>query len=414
MNFQRHQIITLMVLTLFLVFTISPITEVESLVSDPPPYKTYIPLVQKDYDPSWQWQPLQQITLSPAPLDKPVTVIDSLGRLHIFWDVWPGNPQFIYHRYQIGSGWSDTEAIEQTLGASNLLAVPRAGPDGSVYIIWKNDLNFGGPYRIMYAHWKDGVWDPEAELHRITNNSLGGLLNLDTNGQPMVIVWPSDDVMTRQYFFCRPTAAGCTGKVEIPVGNSSILSIPDVLLLDHSGGVSILYEAYINFTDHQYFAYWKNSSFIVNDLDIGGSVNYRSGIVDGQKNILLYHTSSVPVPGGNVTGLSQQCLAANHTWKPEQVISGQSQVSAYQYAVTYSDAVVSAWQSSSAGPVTLDLLDNCNSTMRKTISLPPPSSSSWNGLVSLAASDQPKKICMVTPVAYASANFGVYCVNITG
>ncbi len=176
----------------------------------------------------------------------------------------------------------------------------------------------------------------------------------------------------------------------------------------------MLYYGYVNFTEHQYFSYWKDSVFIVKDLDIGGDVNYRSGIIDDQKNILLYHTGSVPVPGGNVTGLSQQCLTANHVWLPDLVISGQNQVSAYQYAVTYSDAVVSAWQSSSTGPVTLDLWDNCASTVNKVISIPPPSSSSWNGIVSLAASDLPKKICMVMGVQFASSDFGIYCVIISG
>ncbi len=93
----------------------------------------------------------------------------------------------------------------------------------------------------------------------------------------------------------------------------------------------MLYYGYVNITErHQYFSYWKDSAFLVKDLDIGGDVDYRSGIIDGQKNIFLYHTGSVPVPGGNVTGLSQQCLTANHVWQPELVVSGQNQVSAYQ------------------------------------------------------------------------------------
>ena len=41
------------------------------------------------------------------------------------------------------------EAMAQTIGASELLTAPIASTDGSIYIPWQNELNFGGPYRIM-------------------------------------------------------------------------------------------------------------------------------------------------------------------------------------------------------------------------------------------------------------------------
>ncbi len=86
-NFCR---ITALISVLVIVLYAIPVVFGQSQASDPPPYKTYLPLTLKDYDPSWQWQPLQQITLSPTPFDDPVSVIDSQGRLHIFWDAWYG------------------------------------------------------------------------------------------------------------------------------------------------------------------------------------------------------------------------------------------------------------------------------------------------------------------------------------
>lgn len=399
-----------LVLCAILITSLFPISAGQAQTSDPLPNKVYLPIVLLNYDASWQWETLQQVSLSPSPLHSPMTAIDSSGHLHIFWDVWPGQRQFIYHRYQTGSGWSNTEAIGQTLGASDLLTAPFAGADGSIHIIWQNELNFGGPYRIMYAAWKNGMWSPEAELHQSQYNSVGGLINLDSAGQPVVVV-SSSDIFTTHYYYCRPTVSGCQGKVEIPINSPYYVNS---VFIDHSGGIVLLSDGYVSSTRHQYYSYWKNSAFTTSYQDIGGSVNYRAGIIDGHGNIYFLHSGSVPIPGGDVTGVYQQCLYSNHTWSADQVISGQKAVNAYQYATTPSGSVVSAWQSNSANPVVLDQWNACSSITNRTIIIPPPSSSAWGSLKSLTASDQPKKICLVLAIKYVSSEFGVYCVNITG
>ena len=114
-----------------------------------------------------------------------------------------------------------------------------------------------------------------------------------------------------------------------------------------------------------YYSYWKNGTLVINKHEIGGSVNYRSGLLDHQNNVLFYHTGSVPIPGGNVTGLYQQCLSANATWGPEWAISGQSKVGYYKYAVSAGNNIVSGWQSAFGAPVVLDLWDNCVSIKTK-------------------------------------------------
>jgi hypothetical protein len=402
-----HRLLAL-VLCAFLIGSFFPTSTSQAQPADPPPYKVYLPITMLNADTSWQWEAIQQVSLSPGPLHSPMTAIDSNGHLHIFWDIWPGQSQFIYHKYQTGSGWSDTEAIAQTLGASELLASPIAGADGSIYILWQNALNFGGPYRIMYASWKNGTWGPEAELHQSQYNSVGGLINLDSAGQPVAVV-SSSDIMTTHYYYCRPTVSGCQGKVEIPANSAYYF---DSVFVDRSGGIVLLSNRYVSSTSHEYYSYWKNIAFTTSYQDIGGSVNYREGIIDGQGNIYFIHSDSVPIPGGNVTGIYQQCLYSNRTWGANQVISGQKEVAAYQYATTASGAVVSAWQSSTSNPVVLDRWDTCSSITNKTITIPPPSSSSWGKLSSLAVSDLPKKICLVMAKQYASSEFGVYCVNI--
>ena len=94
--------------------------------SDGDPQQVFIPMVYKDYDPTWQWEPLKEVTLTPTPYST-TTAIDLNGKPHIFWDTWGGSNAFIYHRYQTEGGWSDPEAIAQTLGTSDLLAPPVAG-----------------------------------------------------------------------------------------------------------------------------------------------------------------------------------------------------------------------------------------------------------------------------------------------
>lgn len=402
-----HRRLTL-VLCAFLVASFFPNSTTQAQPADPPPFKVYLPVTMLYSDNSWQWETLQQVSLSPTPFDSPVTMIDSSGHLHIFWDTWAGQNAFIYHRYQTGSGWSDAEAIAQTLGTSTLLTGPTAGLDGSIYIIWKNVLNLGGPERIMYAVWQDGIWSTEVELHRATYKIYGGTFILKNDGMPVALLSASDDYWGAHNYYCLPASTGCTVKVELPTKPTAF----QYLFTDHSGGVIILDQDYIS--NHQYYSYWKDSKLLINSVDTGVLVNHRSGVVDGAGNIYFLHSGSVPIPGGDVTGVYQQCLYSNHTWGADQVISGQKAVNAYQYATTPSGSVVSAWQSNSANPVVLDQWNACSSITNRTIIVPPPSSSAWGSLKSLTASDQPKKICLVLAIKYVSSEFGVYCVNITG
>lgn len=367
----------------------------------------FIPAIFKDYDASWQWENLQEFALTPTPL-KTMTVIDVNGRLHIFWDVWPSSGAFIYHRYQTSSGWSVSEAIAPTLGNSNILVPPVAGPDGSVHIVWKNSLNFGGPYRLMYAVWKNGTWSPEAELNSIATNSVSGLLSLDDTGQPRVVFSGYSDAYSTGYYLCRPTSTGCSSKIQLPT-TKYLTHYP---FIDHTGGVVIVSEGYQNGVKRIYYSYWKDSALLIDNHEISGTVNYRGGLIDRQNNINFYRSGSVPVPGGNVYGIYQQCLASNFAWGPDQVISGQSNVAISQFAASTGLNLVSGRQASYGSPVVLDVWENCVSINTKTSTLPPPSTSSWGALASLASSDSPRKICLLMPVLYASSKFGVYCANI--
>ena len=261
----------------------------------------------------------------------------------------------------------------------------------------------------MYAVWKDGAWSQEAELASTTVNSVHGSLNLDTSDHPIVIYSSSDDGFSTSHHFCRPYPQGCTTNLIIP---SLLTFANESLFADTSGGVVIVTEGLELGVEKVYYSYWKNGTLVINKHEIGGSVNYRNGLLDHQNNVLFYRTGSVPIPGGNVTGLYQQCLSANATWGKEWAISGQSKVGYYKYAISAGNNIVSGWQSAYGTPVVLDLWDNCVSIKNKPISLPPPSTSSWGALSSLAVSDQPRKICLLMPILYTSSKYGVYCVDI--
>jgi hypothetical protein len=372
------------------------------------PKAIYLPIIMNNYDPSIQWEPMQEVQIPPTSWNNPMGVIDTSGKLHLFWDATSSSQAFIYHRYQTDSGWSAIETIAPTLGTSSLITLPVAALDGSIHIIWRNVLNFGGPYRIMYAIWKNGTWSQEAELHRTPANSIGGRIGVDSNSRPHVVIYSSDNYLDETYYDCTPSPTGCQSKTVIPVG-----PLTYDMFIDNSGGVVIMGDGYWGGVKKNTYSYWKAGKIVVAEQQIGGDINFRSGLMDQQNNITYFRTDSMPVPGGNVSGLYRQCLSSNHTWNAEEVLSGQENISSHQAINTSQNNVVSAWQASKSGFWTMTWWNNCAVDVAQTISVPPPSSGQWDGLRTLVASDQPKKICMALGKNYSKVDYWVYCANLS-
>jgi len=238
-------------IVLILTFVLSLFNQPASAQTPPPDQQSiFLPAVFRDYDPTWQLEQPQIVTLTPTPLGDPVMTIDHQGRQHIFWNPWSGSNTFIYHMYQTESRWSSPQPVAPTLGTSTVITYPVTGPDGSIHLIWKNALNFGGPYRLMYAKWKDGAWEPEVELHRTDLNGIDGRVEVDPLGVPHVLIGSLDDYIKTTFYHCVPGVTSCAEKTKLPLKQLS-----NTFFLDRFGGVIVLGEALNGFNWELYYSY---------------------------------------------------------------------------------------------------------------------------------------------------------------
>lgn len=396
-------ITTGLILSLFFSITYFP---VHAETTPPDPQKVYLPAIFRDYDPSWQWNSFQLVTLTPTPLGKPYTTIDSSGRLHIFWNPWSGPGKFIYHVYQTDTGWTLPTPIANTLGGSEVIASPVAGPDGSIHIIWKNDLNFGGPYRLMYARWKDGVWEPEMELHRTTLNGITGSIELDALNRPHVIIDSIDNYSHTTFYHCIPQGSGCSEKTKLPYRQ-----MLQHMILDAQGGI-LIFESSL-YSGELYYSYWFNGAFQLDRVWIGGDLNYRQTTIDSNRNTILPRLDSVPIPGGNVQGIYTQCFTSNRVWTTETVLTGEKYVSSYLFSHSTSHQIASAWQENTTKQLFINRWQDCSPVSTKSTPAPKVGTKTWGNLVALSVSDQPKKACMLGSVSYHSNEFISLCADFT-
>lgn len=363
----------------------------------------FLPLLTKDYDPLWQFQSPVKVVLQPLTLTTPFLIIDSSGRLHILWDTYSGDKTFIYHTYLTDQGWTDAAPVAQTLGRSKLLNPPVAGAQNDIHLVWYNELNLGGPYRILYAKWDGTQWGSEIELiGQGKSSSVNGMVRLDNNGMPHVAYIDSDGLFTTSIFYQFWTGTGFSPsqKINRPNYGSNIW-------LDTSGGICLYGDMY---PDKVIYSYWKAGTFVDLERAITGQLSYRKGFLDGQNNYHLAKISSVPVPGGNVTGIYHQCLKNDLTWSPEVILSGEVGVNNTVLAFDEKMEYITAWSQNDRQTIVINFWNGCECLGKKELPLPPVEDSyGWGDLIQVAKSAQAGKICMLSKEKYMSSNFLLLC-----
>lgn len=364
----------------------------------------YLPLVAKDFDTSWQFYDPIKVQLQPVPSSNPYLVIDSSKRPHILWDTYSGEKAFIYHTYLTDQGWTTPAPIANTLGRSKLLNPPVVGSHNDIYFVWHNDLNLGGPYRILYAAWDGTQWGPEYELiGQGSSSSINGMTRLDKQGIPTVAFIESDGFFSSNLYYQGWTGSGFSNRELIKKPTYATAA-----WLDTSNGVRLFGDDSLNGSIR--YSYWKGGRFIVDNQAIPGKISPRYTFLDGTNNLHLYRSASVPVPGGNVTGIYHQCLKNDLSWSPEVVLSGEAYIQKYVVAFDEQVNPLIAWSTNSSQTLTLTIWNGCSLIKQRVLSLPPlPSSYGWGDFVTVARNAKTGKVCFLSKEKYSSTSFVLTC-----
>lgn len=371
-------------------------------VSDPPNI-IYLPAILRDYDPYWQFGDPVKVPIQPAAFSTPYIIVDSMGRPHILLDAFGGEKTFLYHTYLTEQGWSAAAPIAQTLGRSQLLHPPVAGKQNDIHLVWYNALNFGGPYRILYAKWNGVSWEPEIELLGDGKSIyIDGMVRLDPSGALHVAYVDTDGLFyTRIYYqVWNGNAFSAREIVERPKNGSNIW-------LDTTGGIHFFGDVY---PDTVLYSYWKEGAFRQLETAVPGKLNYRKGFLDALNNYHLVQTKSIPVPGGNVNGVTHQCLTSDLRWTAEQVLSGPANVNSSAFAFDDRMQYITAWSQENHQTVTAYLWDGCENSGKRQIALPAVDDRyGWGEFLGIAKNAQAGKLCLLSKEKYRSDRVLVIC-----
>jgi len=364
----------------------------------------YLPLIYKDYDPSWQWSTAITVELTPMPYHDPLVVVDHQQQLHIFWDTLKA-PHFIYHTFLGAFGWSATEPITQTLGTSTLQYPPVVGPDGTIHLVWQNDLGSGveARYRLLHAQF-DGInWSPETVLYQNVHGSVDGLPYLDEQNR-LQILSDYSNLVTRQFLQFTQTTGGWSTSVigDPPKGHA--LSVA-AWTPTRQGGIHFYADG---FTNGLYHTYWLNGTFPAQSQSFSGKLWGRHTQGDGNSNLHTYWLGPVPVPGGTVQGLTDQCLANTLTWREPQVLSHQQAVHGQFVTATDQQSQVAFAWIEDYRHMRLALWRGCTLTDEKEI---PFTNVRDLSLSSMLLSQEPHQFCVLAQ-SRSPSRYTVLCANI--
>lgn len=350
--------------------------------------QVFLPLVANDADLSWVWQPPTTLTLTPTPWNALFILLDHQGRLHLFWDTL-SSPRFIYHTFQTDAGWAPIAPVSMSLGISELAYAPILDAQGTIHLLWKNDLGSGtNPrYRLLYSRFEGIQWSDE-EVAAQATNALHGMVHFDDQGRIMATYRDSWGVYT---FHTVRSQNGWSTPVTIEAE-----FLPNLVWPDLHGGIHFFRDAG---TDVLEYAYWKNWGFLVNSQSLSGELTSRSTQLDQANNLHTYWTAQVPVPGGTVQGVYHRCLAASLTWGAQTILSGQAAVGSGPAKGWDSvNRFGLLWEESQSGQIRLALWDGCTPTEQHLV---PFTSGANRDVAALAVGTTPNKVCALMRKSYA-------------
>lgn len=354
---------------------------------------------------SWNWTSLTPPAFSPEiqANQNPVSFIDDSGRLHFFWNPsFTSGTGFIYHSFLDPSGsWSTPVKAAETLGYSEARFPALMGPDGKVHLLWFNSLQYGGPYRLMYAV-SDGVsWGPEEEVYRSENDdNLSGILYFDPQSVLHAVVITSD-VIVNHYF--DETHTGNVWSTPIQIDPPVIAIVSWSVWPDKSDAVRF----YGRDMNSRFVFTLANSREVIQTgqtIPLGYETTLNSN-----NDLYLYWMGQVSVPGGNVRGLHMRCLDSNLTLWPEIIPGGEAKLNGNPISARTSDLrVVFVW-TTDKGNIQVFIPRSCAQSDLWTISLPELDNRTRQ-LSSLAADQVSKRICALTTV-YPGRTYELYCAD---
>ena len=366
----------------------------------------YLPIVDNNYDPNWQWSTAITVELTPAPQDTPLLTLDRGGRLHIFWDTRHA-PRFIYHTYLSEQGWTIPVAIAQTLGTSNVASTPSVGQNGDIHLVWQNDLGSGveNRYRLMYARFDGATWAAEEELFHNPNGSIQGLPYTDAQGI-LHVALKYNNIWTSKYHQLTQTAGGWTAAEIGDPPRASAWSI-SAWSPSPQGGIHFFADG---LSDKLYYSYWEDGQFPIQAKEFSGKLWGLRAQADGNGNLHPFWTGKVPIPGDQTYGLYKQCLTSDLVWSQQLILSKEHRVGGA--IVTATDAltqVAFAWTEDNQR-VRLALWNNCTQIEDKEIPFIDVPSLNLDAIV---LSQEPHKFCALAQQS-STSQYIALCADING
>lgn len=367
-------------------------------------YLVYLPLVAKEYDPTWVWREEITVTLTPRP-GGILMAIDRQGQVHLLWHPSFSSPRFISHTYLSPSGWTSPTVVAPSLGSSEVLFPPVVAPDGVLHLLWRNQKTSNDPYRMLYAAFVNGQWTPEEEVFRAqySTYSLEGWVHLDASLNLRA-------TMEECYWSCNTYQTKRSGNTWLPATHIDSSIYSRVIWPDRWGGVHFYRNDYSS-PPKLYYSYWRDGQFSKRDYFVGYLRVYdRETQLDGQNNLHIFWRDYVPVPGGQVTGLYYQCLSQSLSPSPVEVLSGHSSVDEVVKGAGYSGWVALAWRESEGGVqrVRVGVWNGCSRMYLKTV----PEAGGWKELKAVSISENPPMVCLFGRRSYFPEVWEVICADI--
>jgi hypothetical protein len=371
-------------------------------------HPVYLPLIARDYDPTWVWGEPELVTISPYPRNI-LMATDNHGRQHLFWDVSTGE-RFIYHSYQTVEGWTEPAKVAETLGMSELILQPLVTPDGKIHLLWHNTLVYFSSYRIMYAYFDGQSWSLEEEVAHHSSLIKFGRLNYSDN-LDIYLSYGTSEILGNYYHRTR-THSGWSESIDITDPTIVLFLSWKDIWPDRLGGVHFYGVNVLSMGPDLVYSYWSGGEYVYKRQKLSYKpASLFSPVLDRNESLHLHKKDTVPIPGGNIDGLYHQCMDRNMDLLPAKVLSGSENISGYKFTWDSANLLAFAWKGSNDPRFKLVLIDDCTVIAEKQGDFSALGSYSFRYLTALSLNTTAGKFCTLVDLAYQST-YGLLCADV--
>jgi hypothetical protein len=275
------------------------------------------------------WGPVKRLTFTTGGSGNPAVVVDSTGRVNVFWEEYITSKAAIFGKTSQdgGASWSTAKRLSWTSGNNARPAAAAVDSYGSIHLVWQDET--AGNWEIYYRNSSDrgASWSTSKRLTWTSGGSQDASVAADSSGNKIYVSWEDDSSGDYEIYFKKSTDGGASWSGNKRLTWSSGDSSGPIIVVDASDKIHLVWQ---DSAPGNSEIYYKRSTDAGTSWTASKRLTFTSK--DSISPDIAVHSSSVYVTWYDFTyGISEICFEGSsdggYTWTTTKRLTTTANIS---------------------------------------------------------------------------------------